>query len=223
MKEQDTPIKKSKSTKEKVEKVAKETKKESLKKELKKDVVLEEKIELKDEIKEVGEVKAEIVKPVLKDEVILAEKKEDVFEENMEDEIDLKDVPKKKYFETVGRRKTATARVRLFTQGKKGIEVNQKNFMDYFTSETEQKIVFSPLEKLKCPQKFGFVVFVKGGGKSAQAEAIRHGISRAFVLLNPLFKKRLKKFNYLTRDSRMVERKKPGLNKARRAPQWSKR
>ncbi|OIO44974.1 30S ribosomal protein S9 [bacterium (Candidatus Gribaldobacteria) CG23_combo_of_CG06-09_8_20_14_all_37_87_8] len=141
----------------------------------------------------------------------------------MEDEIDLRNVPKKKYFETVGRRKTATARIRLFTQGKKGIEVNQKNFMDYFASETEQKIVFSPLEKLKCPQKFGFVVFVKGGGKSAQAEAIRHGISRAFVLLNPLFKKRLKKFGYLTRDSRMVERKKPGLNKARRAPQWSKR
>ncbi|MBM4177267.1 30S ribosomal protein S9, partial [Candidatus Gribaldobacteria bacterium] len=114
-------------------------------------------------------------------------------------------------------------RVRLFTQGKKGIEINHKNFSDYFPSQEEQKIVFSPLEKLKCPQKFGFVVFVKGGGKTAQAEAIRHGIARAFVLLNPLFKKRLKKFGYLTRDSRMVERKKPGLKKARRAPQWSKR
>lgn len=206
MKEQDTSIKKPKAIKEKPEKATREAKKEPLKKDLKKAVVLEEKAKQKEVVEE---EKKEV--------------KEEIVEETMEDEIDLKNVPKKKYFETVGRRKTATARIRLFTQGKKGIEVNQKNFMDYFTSETEQKIVFSPLEKLKCPQKFGFVVFVKGGGKSAQAEAIRHGISRAFVLLNPLFKKRLKKFGYLTRDSRMVERKKPGLKKARRAPQWSKR
>jgi len=86
-----------------------------------------------------------------------------------------------------------------------------------------QKTVVSPLEKLKCQEKFGFEVIVKGGGMSGQAGAVRHAISRVLVLLNPYFKKRLKKSGYLTRDPRMRERKKPGLNRARRAPQWSKR
>lgn len=130
---------------------------------------------------------------------------------------------KKKYFEAVGRRKNATARVRLFTQNKKGIEINGKPLQEYFKSSTLQKVVISPLEKLKCQDKFGFVVKVKGGGISGQAGAVRHAIARTLVSLNPYFKKRLKKFGYLTRDSRMRERKKFGLKRARRAPQWSKR
>ncbi len=130
---------------------------------------------------------------------------------------------KKKYFEAVGRRKNATARVRLFTQNKKGIIVNGKNYQDYFKTETLQKIVTQPLEKLKCQEKFGFEIKVKGGGMSGQAGAIRHAVSRALISLNPYFRKRLKKSGYLTRDPRMRERKKPGLNRARRAPQWSKR
>ena len=130
---------------------------------------------------------------------------------------------KKKYFEAVGRRKNATARVRLYTQNKKGITVNDKPYQDYFKTEILQKTIISPLEKLKCLDKFGFEIKVNGGGLSGQAGAIRHAVSRVLILLNPYFKKRLKKSGYLTRDSRMRERKKPGLNRARRAPQWSKR
>ena len=128
-----------------------------------------------------------------------------------------------RYLEAVGRRKTATARVRLFTQGKKEIIVNEKPFQEYFPIFSLQKKIQAPLEVLKCLDKFGFSIVVKGGGLSAQAEACRHGIARALVLLNPLFKKPLKKAGFLTRDPRMRERKKPGLKRARRAPQWSKR
>lgn len=134
-----------------------------------------------------------------------------------------KEGDKSKYIETIGRRKTASARIRLFTQGKKGIIVNGKPYTEFFTLDVLQKTVEDPMEKLKCLDKFGVTVIVKGGGPTGQAEAIRHGIARALVKLNPYFKKRLKKFGFLTRDSRMRERKKPGLKRARRAPQWSKR
>lgn len=135
---------------------------------------------------------------------------------------------KKKYFEAVGRRKNATARVRLFTQAENGMEkgavlVNDKSYQDYFKSAILQKMVISPLEKLKCQDKFSFKVKVKGGGIAGQAGAVRHAITRTLVLLNPYFKKRLKKAGFVTRDPRMRERKKPGLKRARRAPQWSKR
>lgn len=128
-----------------------------------------------------------------------------------------------KYFESVGRRKTSTSRVRLYTQGEKGITINNKPYTEYFPTSFLQKIVQDPMDKLKCLGKFGVTVKVKGGGPTGQAEAVRHGISRALVALNPYFKKRLKKAGYLTRDPRMRERKKPGLRRARRAPQWSKR
>jgi small subunit ribosomal protein S9 len=130
---------------------------------------------------------------------------------------------KLKYFEAVGRRKTATARVRLFTQGEKEIIINDKPYKDYFPIFSLQKKVEDPLRVLKCFGKFGFSIKVKGGGVMAQAEACRHGIARTLVLLNPLFKKRLRKAGFLTRDPRMRERKKFGLKRARRAPQWSKR
>jgi len=128
-----------------------------------------------------------------------------------------------KYFEAVGRRKTAQARVRLFTQGKGEIKVNGKPYKHYFSTLELQKIVESPLEDIKCLGKFEISSRVKGGGIHAQAEAVRHGISRALCLLNPYFKKKLQKAGFLTRDPRMRERKKFGLKRARRAPQWSKR
>lgn len=128
-----------------------------------------------------------------------------------------------KYFETIGRRKTSQARIRLFTQGNKEIEVNEKSFDAYFVTSDLQKIVQSPLEVIKSLDKFRISVKVKGGGIHSQAEAVRHGISRALCLLNPYFKKKLKKEGFLTRDPRMRERKKFGLKRARRAPQWSKR
>lgn len=127
------------------------------------------------------------------------------------------------YFEGTGRRKTAVARVRIFTQGTKDIVINGKDLKEYFPLSDKQKTVLGPFETMGSEDKFGVSAQVKGGGITAQAEAIRHGISRALVKLNPDFRKRLKKAGFLTRDPRMRERKKFGLKRARRAPQWSKR
>jgi len=128
-----------------------------------------------------------------------------------------------KYYQAVGRRKTAVARVRLLTRGEKVFLVNQKPINQYFPTLELQKMAKASLEKMKCLDKFRILAIVKGGGSFAQAEAIRHGLARALVLFNPNFRKRLKKSGFLTRDSRMKERKKFGLKRARRAPQWQKR
>jgi small subunit ribosomal protein S9 len=128
-----------------------------------------------------------------------------------------------RYFEAVGRRKTAIARIRLFTRGEKLFLVNEKPYQKYFPTLELQQIVTSSLRKMNCLDKFRVLAIVKGGGFRAQAEALRHGIARVLVLFNPDFRKRLKRAGYLTRDSRMRERKKFGLKRARRAPQWQKR
>jgi len=130
---------------------------------------------------------------------------------------------KEKYFQAVGRRKTTTAEVKLFLNDGGKILINGKDLKEYFPSFFLQKIVFSPLELVKCQNKFKILVKVKGGGKISQAEAVRHGIARALVNFNPDFRKKLKKAGFLKRDPRMKERKKPGLKRARRAPQWQKR
>jgi small subunit ribosomal protein S9 len=127
----------------------------------------------------------------------------------------------KKYIEGVGRRKTATARVRLY-EGRGESLINDKPINQYFTIERFQKTVLDPIKLLKIKNIY-FTAKVKGGGIMAQAEAIRHGLSRALVKFNESFKKLLRGAGFLTRDSRMVERKKYGLKKARRAPQWQKR
>ncbi|MDD5414954.1 MAG: 30S ribosomal protein S9 [Smithellaceae bacterium] len=127
-----------------------------------------------------------------------------------------------KYYEGIGRRKSAVARVRLYTK-KKEITVNGRDYKNYFSILRHQKNIESPFEKMNCPGKFGASVQVAGGGINAQSDAIRLGISRAMIEFNADFKKRLRRAGYLTRDSRKVERKKYGLKKARRAPQWSKR
>jgi len=128
-----------------------------------------------------------------------------------------------RYFEAVGRRKTAIARVRLFTKGEKLFLVNKKPLEKYFPVFELQETAKAALEKMKCLDKFRITSMVKGGGLSSQAEAIRHGIARALVLFNPDFRKRLKRAGFLKRDPRMKERKKFGLKRARRAPQWQKR
>lgn len=127
------------------------------------------------------------------------------------------------YFEAVGRRKTAIARVRLFTRGEIVFLVNEKSYQDYFPTQELQQIALAALRKMNCFDRFRILARVKGGGIHAQAEALCHGIARALVLFNPNFRKRLKKAGYLTRDARMRERKKFGLKRARRAPQWQKR
>ena len=128
-----------------------------------------------------------------------------------------------RYFEAIGRRKTAVARVRFHTQRQQEILVNDKPLDKYFSTLELQQIVKESLSKADCPDKFRVQVKVKGGGLHAQAEAIRHGIARGLIKFSPAFRKTLKKAGFLTRDSRMRERKKFGLKRARRAPQWRKR
>ncbi len=130
---------------------------------------------------------------------------------------------KETYYEAVGRRKTAIARVRLFTQGDKTILVNDKPHDKYFSDLELQQIAGAALIKMKALDKFKVIAKVRGGGLRAQSEAVRHGISRALVKFNIDFKKRLRRVGYLTRDPRMRERKKFGLKRARKGAQWSKR
>lgn len=127
------------------------------------------------------------------------------------------------YFEAIGRRKTSIARVRLFIKGDKEILVNGKPYTAYFPGLELREAVLSPLKLMNYSDKFRVLIIVKGGGIHSQAEAARHGIARALLLFDADFRKRLKKAGYLTRDSRMRERKKFGLKRARRAPQWRKR
>ena len=127
------------------------------------------------------------------------------------------------FIAAVGRRKTSIARVRLIKNGKGTITVNGKPFDQYFTVYELRSMVTSPLDIAGQLNAVDVSVKVQGGGIHGQAEAIRHGISRALIVLNPTFRRSLKKLGYLTRDARKKERKKFGLKKARRAPQWSKR
>lgn len=128
-----------------------------------------------------------------------------------------------RYVEGVGRRKRAIARVRIFTRGNKEMTVNKRPLVSYFPYIGWQDEALSPLKRLNAEDKFGIQVEVSGSGSHAQAHAVRHGLARALVKFNPDFRKRLKRAGFLMRDARKVERKKPGLKKARRAPQWQKR
>lgn len=128
-----------------------------------------------------------------------------------------------RYFEGIGRRKTASARVRLYTRGDRNFVVNGRDVNSYFPVSYLSESARAALTRMNVQEKFRIVVKVNGGGMNSQAEAIRLGSARALLKFNPEFRKRLKKAGFLTRDSRKVERKKPGLKKARRAPQWRKR
>ncbi len=128
-----------------------------------------------------------------------------------------------KFFEGIGRRKTASARVRISKAKEKDFLVNNKKLEEYFPTFELQETVLAPFKKLDCLGEFRVSVRVKGGGVHAQAEAIRHGIAKTLVDLDPENRQKLKKTGYLTRDPRMRERKKFGLKRARRAPQWRKR
>ncbi len=121
-----------------------------------------------------------------------------------------------------GRRKTATARTRLYA-GTGSIEINGRAMEEYFPRKTLQMVVRQPLVLTKTSDRFDIKVNVKGGGVSGQAEAVRHGISRALLKVDPEFRALLKKAGFLTRDSRKKERKKYGLAAARARYQYSKR
>lgn len=127
------------------------------------------------------------------------------------------------YIEAVGRRKNAIARVRIFSADKYSFEINDRKFEDYFPVNEDQKNIRSVFEVVDIPSKFKVSVHVKGGGISAQSDAISLGIARALEKFDPELRKDLKKEDLLKRDARVKERKKPGLKKARKASQWSKR
>lgn len=121
-----------------------------------------------------------------------------------------------------GRRKTAIARVRL-VPGNGNITINNRTFEDFFPNKTSRLIVLQPMELTDTTGRFDVICRANGGGVTGQAGAVRLGIARALIKANPELRPALKKAGFMTRDPRMVERKKYGLHKARKAPQYSKR
>lgn len=134
------------------------------------------------------------------------------------------DTIKGEYYYGMGRRKTAVARVRLYPNGDGSITVNGKNSRLYFGQrEALMSVMTGPLRVLDLGNAYNMTVRVIGGGTSGQAGAIRHALARALIRVNPEWKATLRKSGFLTRDPRMKERKKPGLKRARKAPQYTKR
>jgi small subunit ribosomal protein S9 len=129
----------------------------------------------------------------------------------------------KKYIAAIGRRKNATAQVRLTPESKRTFVINERAIDEYFTVEEYRKVIQSPLALVETKDEFHISIVVRGGGISAQADAIRHGIARALEKYNAELRGELKSAGYLKRDPRRKERKKPGLRKARKRPAWSKR
>ena len=132
---------------------------------------------------------------------------------------------KEKYVEAIGRRKTSTARVRVYEAAKSSILVNGKDAKEYFKTEEVRRLISDPIVKgiEKPDHKWKVEAKISGGGVHSQAEALRHGLARALVLFDAEFRHNLKALGYLKRDPRAKERRKFGLKKARKAPQWSKR
>ncbi|MFC2038043.1 30S ribosomal protein S9 [Chloroflexota bacterium] len=127
-----------------------------------------------------------------------------------------------RYYEAVGRRKRAVARVRLYP-GDGQIVINEKELQEYFRRLQDVQDVVAPLHLTENGDRFNLSVLVKGGGITGQAHAIRHGVARALLVVDPGLRPTLKRAGYLTRDPREKERKKPGLKRARKAPQYTKR
>ncbi len=130
---------------------------------------------------------------------------------------------KTKYFEAIGRRKTARARARITPATKESFELNGKTLEGYFATEELRGIATDAFTKSKIAQKFKVTAVLSGGGIHSQAESLRHAISRALLDYDAELRKKLKKLTFLKRDPRAKERKKFGKVKARKSPQWSKR
>ena len=153
------------------------------------------------------------------------EVKEKVSKKDEQEEKFLKkfqEISKTKYYHGTGRRKRATARVRMI-KGNGKIIVNNKDLDKYFEDQFAKKFILYPLELTGHKDQFDISVLVNGSGKNSQKEAVRLGIARALIKLDPELRTTLKKSDLLTRDPRKKERRKYGLKKARKAPQWAKR
>ncbi len=129
----------------------------------------------------------------------------------------------KRYIQTVGRRKTSVARVRITPSAKASISINEKELEVYFPTEDLQAVAMGSMNLQKLPEKFKITVLINGGGIHSQAEALRHGIARAIIAYDAQLRIPLKRAGFLKRDPRAKERRKFGLKKARKAPAWSKR
>ena len=127
------------------------------------------------------------------------------------------------YYEGIGRRKTSTARVRLHTGGTGAITVNDKPADVYFGRQMDVMNIVTPLKLVGAESRFDITVKVAGGGDTGQSDAVAMGVARALIISDPELKSVLRKAGYLTRDARAKERKKPGLKRARKAPQYTKR
>jgi small subunit ribosomal protein S9 len=127
------------------------------------------------------------------------------------------------YYEGLGRRKTASARVRLYPGGDGTILVNNRPADEYFSRDSDLKHLAEPLVATNNVGRFNVSVLVQGGGVTGQSGAVRLGIARALLKADPEYRPTLRKFGLLTRDARAKERKKPGLKRARKAPQYTKR
>ena len=138
---------------------------------------------------------------------------------NIDDQVKLKG----KYIYSVGRRKTSAAQIRLYKNGNGSMMVNNLKANQYFKKIDLFSIINQPLKQTGLIKDFNFTIKVSGGGKKSQAEAVRHGISRALIEVNRELRPSLKARGWIMRDASKKERKKPGLKKARRAPQWAKR
>jgi len=128
-----------------------------------------------------------------------------------------------RYLEAVGRRKTSIARVRITESPKTSMLINDKDYTEFLATDELQHVAMESLTKSLVPAKFMITVKVLGGGVHSQAEAIRLGVARALIIFDPELRKTLKDFGFLMRDPRAKERRKFGLKKARKSPQWSKR
>jgi small subunit ribosomal protein S9 len=129
---------------------------------------------------------------------------------------------KKQYFYSAGKRKSAVARVKLYQDGSGKVSVNGKDLKEYFVPEYKENAL-APLVLADQKKSVDIEAQILGGGKAAQSDALRHGISRTLILFDPELRTTLKRAGFLRRDARIKERKKPGLKRARRAPQWKKR
>jgi small subunit ribosomal protein S9 len=126
------------------------------------------------------------------------------------------------YYEGIGRRKTSTARVRI-SPGTGNFIVNSKSLSEYFTRQGDADTILEPLRITGFEGKLDVSVHVKGGGVTGQTDAVRHGVARALLVMDPELRSVMRSGGFLTRDARMKERKKPGLKRARKAPTYTKR
>lgn len=188
------------------------------------------KVETTEKVKKVPVKKAaKVVKPIAEKIAKAPKAEKTVKVEKVEKVEKVAKVAKKEkevYFYAVGRRKTSVAQVRLFENEKatdNDLIINDKKLKEYFPTISLQNSLLSPLKAVGMHNKFRMTVLVRGGGVTGQVEAIRLGIARALVKYSAELKKTLKDLGLMTRDAREVERKKAGLKKARKAPQWAKR